>query len=507
MNVIYKLYSQVCVLVCKVKYIIYFNTFINVLLINYLYYKLWNVSNNKLILLFNFCVKLNGCIIIKFIQWFNTNLEFVFNNSKNSEFISQLFTQYYEDCPIHKLKYTKDLFFKEFGVLFDDYFELDNTFLIKSGSVAQVYKATIKQPNANCYTKNVAIKVVHPEIDYQLLCPLFYVKAYIYLVTNFKCLKKYDIVIDLDSFFCNLKKQISMVNEFNNNEYFYNNYNNNVIIIPKPLMKSKNFLIMEFIDGEQFDQVNISDYKKQIIIAFICIFIKDTFVNGKYIHCDLHQANWKIYKQINNNVSNNVSNNNTDVSYKIVIYDFGYVIENRTNDTFKNLAIYLDTNNVDGLGDLLYNNIKNIDISNVYKEDFITKYKNYNDTMDYANNDKLLLAGVNMCYINGYKLNNNLLDYFVSIILLNKYFKKYLFLNEETSKDMLYKHVYNKSMFYISICEKYDVFHEIKNNLYDTYIKNSKFPVKVTYRNNYLNSLKKNNYDISFTNNTSSIDI
>lgn len=264
---------------------------------------------------------------------------------------------------------------------------------------------------------------------------------------------------------------------------------------------------MEFIDGEQFDQLNISDYKKQIIIAFICIFIKDTFVNGKYIHCDLHQANWKIYKQINNNVSNNVSNNNTDVSYKIVIYDFGYVIENRTNDTFKNLAIYLDTNNVDGLGDLLYNNIKNIDISNVYKEDFITKYKNYNDTMDYATNDKLLLIAANMCYINGYKLNNNLLDYFVSIILLNKYFKKYLFLNEETSKDMLYKHVYNKSMFYISICEKYDVFHEIKNNLYDTYIKNSKFPVKVTYRNNYLNSLKKNNDDISFTNNTSSIDI
>ena len=509
MNTLFKVYSKLIVLFYRVKYIIYFNIFLNVLFINFLHYKVWNVLNNKLALLLNFSIKLNGCVIIKLIQWLNTNLELLDINSNNYDFISKLFACYYEDCPIHDLKYTKDLFLKEFDIAFDDYFELDNSFSIKSGSVAQVYKASIKNNNvATNVAANVAIKVVHPEIEYQLICPSIFVKLYTYLVSNFKCFNKYDIIIDLNSFFGNLEKQINMENEYKNNEYFYNTYNNNnIIIIPKPLMKSKNFLIMEFIDGEQFDQVNISDYKKQIIIAFICIFIKDTFVNGKYIHCDLHQANWKIYKQINNNVSNNVSNNNTDVSYKIVIYDFGYVIENRTNDTFKNLAIYLDTNNIDGLGDLLYNNIKNIDISNVYKEDFITKYKNYNDTMDYANNDKLLLAGVNMCYINGYKLNNNLLDYFVSIILLNKYFKKYLFLNEETSKDMLYKHVYNKSMFYISICEKYDVFHEIKNNLYDTYIKNSKFPVKVTYRNNYLNSLKKNNDDISFTNNTSSIDI
>jgi predicted unusual protein kinase regulating ubiquinone biosynthesis (AarF/ABC1/UbiB family) len=279
-------------------------------------------------------------------------------------------------------------------------------------------------------------------------------------------------------------------------------------------MKSKNFLIMEFIDGEQIEQLNISDYKKQILVGFIAIFMKDTFVNGKYIHCDLHQANWKIYKQINN--STTISNTedvdvnvdvNVNVNYKIVIYDFGYVIENSANNTFKNLAFYLDTNDINGLGNLLYNNIKNIDTSNNYKEDFMERFKSHDNMIYHTTTDKLLLASVNMCYINGYKLNNNLLDYFVSIILLNKYFKKYLFLNDESSKEMLYKHIYNKSMFYISICEKYNVFHEIKNNLYDTYIKNSKFSVKLTYRNNYLNSLKKTNYDISLAHNTTSIDI
>jgi predicted unusual protein kinase regulating ubiquinone biosynthesis (AarF/ABC1/UbiB family) len=208
------------------------------------------------------------------------------------------------------LKYSKNLFFEEFGYLFDDIFIIDETYPIKSGSVAQVYKAYFKNNaintinndfNINDFNINdpIAIKVVHPEIEYQLICPVYFVKIYTYLVTNFKCLYKYDIILDLNAFFSNLKKQINMENEYKNNEYFYNNYcNNNIILIPKPLMKSKNFLVMEFVEGEQFEKIDVSEYKKQILISFMSIFMKDTFINGKYVHCDLHQANWKIYKQI-----------------------------------------------------------------------------------------------------------------------------------------------------------------------------------------------------------------
>jgi hypothetical protein len=56
------------------------------------------------------------------IQWINTNLGLLLNNSKNSEFLFQLFSQYYENCPIHDLKYNKTLFLKEFGVDFYTYF-------------------------------------------------------------------------------------------------------------------------------------------------------------------------------------------------------------------------------------------------------------------------------------------------------------------------------------------------------------------------------------------------
>ena len=498
MNALFKVYNKLCVLFCKIKYIIYFNIFLNVLLINYLYYKVWNVLNNNLVLTLNYTIKLNGCVIIKLIQWLNTNLELLFVKSHNYDFLSKLFTRYYEDCPIHQLKYTKDLFLKEFGVKFDDYFELDTSFSIKSGSVAQVYKGLIK---ANANATSVAIKVVHPEIEYQLICPVYFVKIYTYLVTNFKCLYKYDIILDLNAFFSNLKKQINMENEYKNNEYFYNNYcNNNIILIPKPLMKSKNFLVMEFVEGEQFEKLDVSDYKKQILISFMSIFMKDTFIYGKYVHCDLHQANWKIYKEINKN------NDETDFNYKIIIYDFGYVVENTINDTLKNICYCLDTNNIQGLGNLLFDNIKNInnDISNIsFKEDFIARYKKHN-VMAYPYSDNIITTSINFCYINGYKLNNDLLDFFVSVILLNKHFNKYLFLNyDETgfNEEVYCKYVYDTNMFYMSICEKYNVFSGVKEFIYATYINNPYFSKRIKYTNTYFNSLKKTSVTSSLNHN------
>jgi hypothetical protein len=97
------------------------------------------------------------------------------------------------------------------------------------------------------------------------------------------------------------------------------------------------------------------------------------------------------------------------------------------------------------------------------------------------------------CYINGYKLQNNVLDYFISGILLNKYFKKYLFLNyDETgfNEEVYCKYVYDTNMFYMSICEKYDVFSNVKEFLYDTYINNPYFSKRIKYTNTYFNSLK-----------------
>ena len=88
--------------------------------------------------------------------------------------------------------------------------------------------------------------------------------------------------------------------------------------------------------------------------------------------------------------------------------------------------------------------------------------------------------------------------------MLNKHFKKYLFLNyDETTfnHDFYCKWIYNTNIFYISVCEKYDVFHNVKEYIYDTYINDPYFSGRITYTNNYFNTLKKIDYDVSLNNN------
>ena len=498
----------------KTKYFVYFNIFLNVLFINYIYYTFFGVTNDKLIVLLNYSINLNGCIIIKLVQWLNNHILFIKNDETKNTAITKLFSKYYENCNIHDLKYTKNLFFEEFGYLFDDMFILDETFCIKSGSIAQVYKAYFKNNAINndySIKDPIAIKVVHPEIEYQILFPIYFINLYKFFVTNFKFLKKYDTIINYDSFFYNLKNQINMTNEYKNNEYFYNKYiNNPVIVIPKPLIKSKNFLIMEYIEGEFLEKLDVSIYKKQLLISFLSIFIKDTYMFGKYIHCDLHDANWKVLKQ----KKNEVDEVDDSFIYKIIIYDFGYIIDNNLNEHIQNIIYYLDLNNSYEIGKILFEHIENLTIKDTnslefldYKENLIAMFVKYNERC-YPYTDSNLLACYNFCHSNEYKLKNNLLDLFVSIMLLNKYFKKYLFSNCVSDDNKCfdeikyYKSVYDINLFYINICEKYDIFHNVKDFLNNKYIHNSFFIEKIKYNNSYFNSLitdslnTNNNFDI-----------
>jgi len=512
----YKFIASLCFdYYCKTKYFVFFIMFLNSVALNYFYYKCFNKPSNKLILFLSYTTNLNGCIIIKLIQWTNNQLLFLKNNSNNTKFMSEVFSKYYENCYIHNISYTKSLFYEEFGIKFDDFVELDTNYSIKSGSIAQVYKGIIKPPyntfensciGANNSHVSVAIKVVHPEIEYQLIYPIYFFKIYSFFITNCKCFEKYDTIFNFDAFFINLQKQINMVNEYANNEYFYNKYyDHKIIMIPKPLMKSRHFLIMEYIEGEAFESLNISNYKKQVIICLLALFIKDIYMFSKYVHSDLHDANWKIFRQqtVNTSVSDTSDTSDTSDSstYKIIIYDFGYVIENNLNEKYKNLIYYTDINNTYELGNLLFNEVQNlnIDYSNseqvkLCKEKFIADFIKYN-AHTYPYTDSNWAAAYNFCHNNGYKLNNSILDLFICVMLLHKYFRKYiftLFIQENSTFDQAsyYKYIYNVNLYYVSICEKYNIFHDVNNYINKQYITNPFFINTINYNNNYFDSLQ-----------------
>ena len=463
LNLINKNFNTLYDLLFYTKYFIYFNFFIATLTNNIIYYKLFNKSNYYLIQTLYYSIKLNGCVLIKFVQWINNNSEML--NVKN--IYINLFNKFYENNSIHSLNYTKKIFKNDFNYDFDEIIELDEIYNIKSGSIAQVYKGKFKKNNAlnkDFYNSNIAIKVIHPELKYQMFFPINFIYFYKYLVNNIRLLNKYDTIFNFESFFENLKLQMNMKNEYKNINYFYNYYyNNEYIVIPYPIQFSKNILIMEYIEGELFDDINVSEFEKKKIITLFALVFKDQYFFSDYFHCDLHDYNWRVnkYKDF----------------YQLIIYDFGYIIENNMQNTMKELILAIDLNDIDNFSNILYTNITNVHIE---FKDFTNNLKKYIKTV-IPYSDDYLKQVYNFCYINNYKLKNNLLEIFISMILLKKNHIKYVLKINSINID--YNFIIECNLIYITFCEKYNVFMKIRDQIKNDYLNNEVLKSKYIYEN------------------------
>lgn len=180
-----------------------------------------------------------------------------------------------------------------------------------------------------------------------------------------------------------------MINEYENMKYFYNYYkNNSVIIIPQPIRASKNFLLMEYIEGETLENLDASDLIKQEALILICLFLKDNYFFADKFHCDLHDSNWKI-KMIN-------------YEPKLIIYDFGYILNNSKQfQSYASEVVYcLDTNNSEKLSEILYDYITNQDCNlHEFKLNFNKYY-----SISYPYTDENIINVYKFCYENNYKL-------------------------------------------------------------------------------------------------------
>lgn len=453
------------------KYFVYFNLFLNVLVLNLLNYKFTYKINDKFLKWLYYTINLNGCILIKIVQWLNTNLEIL--DVKDSKTLYDIFSTFYEDCEIHDLNYTKKLFIKEFREDFDEVIELDNSYDIKSGSIAQVYKGYYND-------KMVAIKVVHPDIKYQLIFPIFYIKLYKFLVNNLFFLKKYDTIFIFDSFFENLKNQTVMLNEYNNMKYFYDAYKENeYILIPEPLHATKNILIMEFIDGIKFDTMNITLMQKYKIVNLLNLFLKDNYFFQDFYHSDLHESNWKVIK-------------NGDF-YKLVIYDFGYISSNNYKEVFKLMTYYNDILDIKSILEITYDNCKIQDT--MTKNEFTFKFEQYlkdlNTEFREPFCDEIIIRLYNFIFINNIYLEPYMFELFVSIILSKKYVLKYLSLKKigvSNSNTLISCYISS-----IEMCKKYNFFHNLKDFMEKTYIDNPEIKASYEFENVYFKNLESSN--------------
>ena len=322
------------------------------------------------------------------------------------------------------------------------------------------------------------MKIVHPEIAFQITFPKYFIRLYSFMVKNIFFLKKYDTIFDCNNFFVNVENQANMNIEYANNKYYYEEYlSNDIFIIPKPILSSNNILILEYIEGYKLDELNISDFEKQKIVALMSLFCKNNYLYLEYFHADLHDSNWKIIYE------NNI--------YKIIIYDFGYFIHNRFREFFKKLTLYIDTNNLELISDLMYDSITNVKIS---KTDFTDNFKNYlNKQYSMYNSVNLTKYIYKFCYINKYYTEKNLFEVFISLLLLKKHMDKYIFISSNTNHS--YSYILKINTFYNSLCKKYNIFNNIQNFIYENYITNKLFTEHIKYNNEYFDNL---NHQLSY---------
>jgi predicted unusual protein kinase regulating ubiquinone biosynthesis (AarF/ABC1/UbiB family) len=481
------IYNKIIDFMLYSKYFIYFNIFFTVFLTNIFYYKITNNINKNLIFILYETINLNGCVLIKFIQWLTANLDML--EEKDMQHILKIFSNYYENCSQHNLNYTKKMFKNDFGYDFDDIITLDEHFDVKSASIAQVYKGKFKVDNQHSLFKkyninwkndndndndidiDIAIKVSHPNLEKQMYYSIKFLKFIIYLTENINFFKKYKTVFHFDKFIENLMQQKNMNNEYNNIKYFYEYYKDNeFIVIPRPLLYSENFLFMTFEDGERLESIDITHYEKQKFCTLLNLFHKNNAFICDYIHNDLHEANWKVrkYKDFG----------------QIVIYDFGYIIKNNIKELSKKFIYYIDTNDFTNIMICICENSINKD-----ELDFDFLIKEYNNNMDnlIPFSDETLKKTYKFCYNYNIKLNSILLEIFILNILLKKFFKDYIFIHEET--DMLYNILLKQYNYYINVCEKYNIFQNLIPIFKEYYLENYIILNKHIYDDSNLNNI------------------
>lgn len=477
-----------------IKYHFYFILLVSYIIYMYNYYKFNNNLLEKHIINCHVLIKKSGCLMIKAGQNINKLIEFInINEDKSLQFINIIFKDLYENCDIHSFNYTEKLFEKEFYKdIKKNFFIFKDTKYIKSGSIAQIYKAKPKK-NSIFYKDNYnyAIKVVHPDIDIQINYLLPYIKIYNFFYKRFFFTKTIFNLLDIDLLYKTLSKQNDMNNEYKNLEYFYNQYiDNSYICIPTPIKSSKNILIMEFIHATDIYSFNntINNQNKTHKLLYILIaFFKENCVFLDKLHADLHEFNWKI---------------KSDDFEQIVIFDFGFVVDVKSifcnNELYKkaikNIFLAIDCSDYELLTDNIWYFVKTNKKGDL-KEKFLDFSKNFN----LNSNKKSIIDGLMLfSKDNEFHLHEIIINIILIIVNMKKFIDSYIYPSVSNS-DMLLLHFISQRNFYL----ENNIFPNICNLLNELYISNPKFIISLEKKINFEkiyqennNSFNNNSYDI-----------
>ena len=281
----------------------------------YSYYKFFlNNQEHNLEILNDIISSINECgsVMIKFCQWITPKLELIYLdeneilNDKKPQWLMNL-EKFYENCDNHSLEYTKSEYYNAFNENIDEKYEIKK--IIGSGSIGQTYlMEDIKTKEQNI------MKILHPNVKNQIE----FFEKFMKFILFFPCIKKKfkKNTFDIFEFISQFKQQSDFITESNHLLYFYKEYeNNDFIIIPRILRIHNSILIMSYEEGVRIDDSKLNEYEKNKIVNLYHLFVRNNQMIKNYSHGDLHNGNWKI------------SINNENQNHKIIFYDFWILLE------------------------------------------------------------------------------------------------------------------------------------------------------------------------------------
>ena len=259
--------------------------------LGYVYIRKIDIKNDDLwIQRFKTTIDKSGFMMIKCIQWILPSYNLLYPDTK----LYTEFKKYYDNCYIHDIKYTEKLYYEEFNkYIYEDY---NIVKVLGSGSIGQVYLLE----NIHTNTK-YAYKVLHPNVEKEYKIFMIFIKITLCFINY----KKYLPIDNFNDFINGIKDQLDLNKESNNCKNIYKIYKDTDISIPRIYYNSKNCILMEYLDGEEFDTQVLGEYLSYKYLMKLVIFTNNSCLND-ICHGDIHNGNWKVKND------------------KLIVYDFGY---------------------------------------------------------------------------------------------------------------------------------------------------------------------------------------
>ena len=400
-----------------------------------------------------------GSVAIKFCQWIAPKMELILIDEE--QFYESTYEKprwlkklevFLEDCPEHELSYTLRQYEDIFGETLTDKYHIIHT--LGSGSIGQVYLIKDKETGA----KHV-LKIQHPDIDYQIS----YFEVMYSVVSR---LPKFhniflQIPFNIHDFIDSFREQSDFVREANNLLRMKDIYkDNDKVQIPELISVSKTILIMDYLEGKSFDDLDMSETQKIKAYALFYLFTRNNILIENFNHGDLHQGNWKVTKDL-----------------QLIVYDFGFcwsiprdkssMIEKSLN-TFEGTCLENISKQLSAICDLMYDLLIHDSFSD--KTQLKQDITDHVDNSEMVNPDnrgivtspistiKLLNSFITKYPERNIKINSHLIQFLIIFIQIQKNCMRYGYASSEGynyPSTRIFKERYMDSL---NICQTYNIF-------------------------------------------------